>query len=374
GGIAAYKTPALVRLLTGQGHSVSVIFTASAHQFVSAAVMGTLSGSPVLDQVVPTDGTIPHLSLNRNHDVMVIAPATANSISKFACGLADDLVSATFLTFQGPRIVVPAMHTEMLEAPVIQAHLSLLRMWGVSILGPDVGVLACEDVGPGRMVEPELIALRVQAVGSDLPDLTGKTVVVTAGGTVEPLDPVRVITNRSTGQLGHTIAHLAAFAGATVRLVSTVLPLSNPAFDSVECVQTVAQMQAALVRTMPGADALVMAAAVSDFTAKASEQKSKRGSLTAIPVQPTLDLVVEMGVQFPSARRIGFCLEDQDPIRVGREKLARKGLHAIVVNSSATIGKARRSVEILRDGSDAVASLRDQPVTAVAAAVLRELL
>lgn len=371
--IAAYKIPELVRLLRKDRCDVTVLLTEKAALFVTPLSLEVVSERPVITTGHYFSNGITHLEAAKS-DLFVIAPATADIISKCALGLADDVVTASFLACRGQKLIVPAMHSEMYLNPVIQGHIASLKAAGAAILGPDSGDLACGDSGVGRMVSPELIALRVKAAQYALPDLTGQRVVVTAGGTRERIDPVRVISNLSTGRLGHEIAHMAAFAGADVTLITTNSEdslVKGPHIRRRQVVSSAAEMKTAVHDAVDRADILFMAAAVSDFTPVSSARKLKRHEKPELVLQPTEDILASLKEKDHHCFIVGFCLENEDVLmESARQKLATKGIPMIVANSPADIGQSRRSATLLSANSDEVVSLRDMDMTELAGTLL----
>jgi len=366
GGIAAYKAVFVARSLAEMGADVRVVMTDSAKRFVGEQTFAALSGNPVASEIFGTGADVPHVELARGADLMVVAPATANVLAKMAGGFADDLVSATLLTAICPILAAPAMHTEMWENPATRANLETLSSRGVIFVGPASGPLSSGDQGPGRMSEPEeIVAAVAQALGRSQ-DLLGKTVVVTAGGTQEPIDPVRFIGNRSSGRMGYAIAREAAARGAKVVLVSG--PTELPAPPGVERVpvQTAEEMRAAVLDHAPSADVIVKAAAVADFRPESSAavKLKKAAGPPEVQLIPNKDILAELG-QSRELRKegsvlVGFAAETEpDPEGLGRlaaEKLASKGADLIVANdvSSPDSGfsvRTNRAVIASRSGT-----------------------
>ncbi len=277
GGIAAYKAVEVLRLLTAEGLTVRVVPTRSALRFVGAPTFEALSGLPVTAEVWDDVDQVAHVRLGREADAVLVAPATADLLSRAATGRADDLLTATLLTARCPVIYAPAMHTEMWEHPATVANVALLRERGAIVLDPDTGPLAKGDVGPGRLPEPARLADAVLGVLRARPDLLGRKVVVSAGGTREYLDPVRFLGNRSSGRQGYALARTARARGADVTLVSANVSLPEPPGVKVIPVGTAAELRAAVLDAARDADAVVMAAAVADFRpAQRSEQKRRQ--------------------------------------------------------------------------------------------------
>lgn len=358
GSIAAYKSPLVVRLLRQAGFLVTPIVSQSALQFVTPLALSTVAEESVLTQEKFFSGDIPHLQLEREADVLVVAPATANMIAKFALGLADDVLSTVFLSFTGPKLIVPAMHVQMWQNPIVQEHVASLKRRGVLFLGPESGELACGDVGIGRMVEPDLILLAVQALFFPRLELAGQRFLISLGGTREPLDSMRVLTNRSTGKLGSMLAILAASFGAEVQVVGTV-PVVHPGV-AYRHVDTVEEMGLALEAAMPWCSSLYMAAAVSDFTVERTEQKLKRTTYgLSLDLKSTPDLVSSLASQKGNRTFVGFCLEDHNLLEVARGKLVRKNLDYIIANTSEMVGADRRSFYVLSAKSDETVVVED---------------
>ncbi|SNT65926.1 phosphopantothenoylcysteine decarboxylase / phosphopantothenate--cysteine ligase [Asanoa hainanensis] len=348
GGIAAYKAAELLRLFTESGHSVRVIPTASALRFVGAPTWAALSGQPVADDVWSDAHEVPHVRLGKEADLVVVAPATADLIAKTAHGLADDLLTNTLLTARCPIILAPAMHTEMWEHPATQANVALLRSRGVLVVEPASGRLTGSDTGKGRLPDPSEIfayARRVLARGPDAPlDLSGRHVVVTAGGTREPLDPVRFLGNRSSGKQGYAFARTAAARGARVTLVSANPTLPAPAGVDVVVVGTTEELRKATVEAAADADAVVMAAAPADFRpAVYAPQKIKKvpgagPAPIALALNP--DIAAELGERKPAGQVLvvfaAETVDTQDALANARQKLLAKNADLIVVNQVGT--------------------------------------
>ena len=345
GGIAAYKAASLARGLVKAGATVQVVMTEAAATFVGPATFEGLTGRRVYTDVFTDTERIPHVRLAREADVAVFAPATANLLAKFAVGLADDMVSSVFTCLTCPVVIAPAMHTEMWLHAATQANVATLQQRGAVIVGPDEGELAGGDVGPGRLVdEPVLLASVAAALAPPAGPLVGRHVVVTAGGTREPIDPVRYIGNRSSGKMGYALAAEAARRGAVVELVSGPTALPVPPGVNRTDVETAEQMRDAVVKLAAEADVVVKAAAVADFRpASYSSQKIKKEatSLEAVALERTPDILAELG----AARRdrsgqahgngqvlVGFAAETDLEEERGRDKLHRKGLDLIVIN------------------------------------------
>ncbi|BBX70548.1 bifunctional phosphopantothenoylcysteine decarboxylase/phosphopantothenate--cysteine ligase CoaBC [Mycolicibacterium psychrotolerans] len=353
GGIAAYKAATVVRQLTEAGHSVRVVPTESALKFVGAATFEALSGNPVHTGVFDDVHEVPHVRIGQSADLVVVAPATADLLARAAIGRADDLLTATLLTARCPVLYAPAMHTEMWFHPATVENVATLRRRGVVVMEPASGRLTGADTGPGRLPEAEEISTLAQlllARGDALPyDLAGIKVLVTAGGTREPIDPVRFIGNRSSGKQGYAMARVMAQRGADVTLIAgNTAGLVDPAGVHVEHVGSAAQLRDAVSKHAPDANVLVMAAAVADFRpANPAVNKIKKGP--AGEGEPTIELVRNDDVlagavraradgQLPNMRAIvGFAAEtgdaNGDVLFHARAKLRRKGCDLLVVNA-----------------------------------------
>jgi phosphopantothenoylcysteine decarboxylase/phosphopantothenate--cysteine ligase len=368
GGIAAYKSCELVRLLTESGHAVRVIPTASALRFVGAATWAALSGQPVAADVWDDVHEVPHVRLGQTADVVVVAPATADLLARAAAGRSDDLLTATLLTARCPVLYAPAMHTEMWEHPATQANVAALRERGAVVLDPASGRLTGADSGPGRLPEPASIAAAVDALllrGSDglAADLAGRHVVVSAGGTREHLDPVRFLGNRSSGRQGYALARAAVVRGAEVTLVSANVSLPDPAGVKIVRVVSAEDLRVAVTEAAATADAVVMAAAVADFRpAHRVEAKIKKTDADPEPVALVRnpDVLAEISAHRarPEQVIVGFAAETDNAIANGRTKLARKGCDLLVVNE---VGEDRgfeaadnEAVILGADGSETV--------------------
>jgi len=344
GSIAAYKVAELARNLTLDGAIVDVIMTAAARRFVGAATFQALTGRPVLDDMwaLPEDGVVGHVSLGQHADLLLIAPATANTIARLAAGLCDDLLTTTALATSAPILIAPAMNPHMYEHPATQANIALLRQRGVTILEPAYGRMAEPVIGRGRLPEPAIIEAEIRALlGRTCGPLRGRRVVVTAGGTHEPIDPVRFIGNRASGRMGYAIAAAARDRGASVTLISGPATAQPPPAVTLIRVETALDMQHEVVSAIASADLLIMNAAVADFRpATASEHKIKKGDDEEL----TIRLVRNPDILASIAHRrdlvkIGFAAETHDLLTYAREKLERKGLDMIVANEAvASIG------------------------------------
>ncbi|CAN7412818.1 bifunctional phosphopantothenoylcysteine decarboxylase/phosphopantothenate--cysteine ligase CoaBC [Terrabacter sp. LjRoot27] len=395
GGIAAYKACSLLRLFTEHGHDVTVVPTAAALQFVGAPTWSALSGKPVSTEVWASVHEVPHVRIGQSADLVVVAPATADLLAKAAHGLADDLLTNTLLTARCPVAFAPAMHTEMWEHPATQANVATLRSRGAHVIDPDVGRLTGKDSGAGRLPEPEALYAACLAIvsgdgavvaGEPPLDLEGRRVVVSAGGTREPLDPVRYLGNRSSGKQGVAIARAAAGRGAKVTLVAANVALPVPEGIDVVRVETTLELQRAVEDAAADADVVVMAAAPADFRpAHVSESKIKKSS------DPDAGLRVEL-VENPDIVRglvaareargeatpfiVSFAAETGDArgsvMDHARAKFARKGSDLQVVNevgTDLTFGKDDTTVHLLRRGNDEATTVGPASKDAVADAL-----
>jgi phosphopantothenoylcysteine decarboxylase/phosphopantothenate--cysteine ligase len=359
GGIAAYKACILTRLLRLRGASVRVVMTRSAERFVGPATFAALSDHRVYTDVFDEPERVTHVRLAHEADVAVVAPATANVIAKLAFGIADDLVTSTLLEASCPLVVAPAMHTGMWQHAATQGNVATLLERGVRVVGPAHGPLAAGDEGLGRMAEPEEIVAAVEEALARGRDLAGRRVVVTAGPTWEPIDPVRFLGNRSTGRMGFAIASEAFARGAAVTLVVGPGTVEPPDVGSVVRVSTAEEMRDAVREAATGADAVVMAAAVADFRPEAvapSKLKKERGA-PHIRLVPTPDILGELGEAGGALVLVGFAAETDDVEAAGLEKLARKRVDVLVANEVGREGTGfgsdtNRAAILTRSGED----------------------
>lgn len=368
GGIAAYKACELLRRLTESGHDVRVVPTASALHFVGEATWSALSGHPAGTEVWESVHEVPHVRIGQSADLVVVAPATADLLAKAAHGLADDLLTNTLLTARCPVVFAPAMHTEMWEHPATQENVATLRRRGCVVIEPAVGRLTGVDTGKGRLPDPQEIfevSRRVLTRGPEAvrTDLAGRHVVISAGGTREPLDPVRYLGNRSTGKQGYALARAAVARGARVTLVSANSELPAPAGADVVRVGTAVQLREAVLKAAADADAVVMAAAVADFRparyapGKIKKRDGQEPEPVALVRNP--DVLAEISAERarPGQIVVGFAAETDDVLVNGRAKLARKGCDLLVVNEVGehkTFGaEENEAVVLASDGAEA---------------------
>jgi phosphopantothenoylcysteine decarboxylase/phosphopantothenate--cysteine ligase len=341
GGIAAYKAAELCRALIQRGFSVQVVMTASAQEFVRPLTFAALSGRKVITDLFSSSSSeatlssaVEHIAIAQDNDLLVVAPATADLLAKFAHGMANDFLSTMYLAFTGPVIVAPAMNTNMWMHAATQANLETLRARGTRIIEPDDGFLACGRVGPGRLADPEAIA---DVVGSELNrrrDLEGETIVITAGPTQEPLDPVRFISNRSSGKMGYALAQAAADRGADVILVSGPVHLPAPRGVSLVPVRTAEEMRAKVFENLERSTIVIKAAAVADYhLANVPAQKMKKTAARfSLELDPTADILAELGRKKGDRLLIGFAAETQNLERESKRKLETKNCDMVVAN------------------------------------------
>lgn len=359
GGIAAYKVANIARQLVAAGADVQVVMTTSAARFVGPDTFAALTGNPVHSSLWEESGTVLHVDLAHAADVALVAPATANSIAKLAHGMADDLLSATLLEAACPLVIAPAMHSGMWEHPATRGNVVILEERGVRFVGPVSGALAHGDEGVGRLAEAEDIVAAVGSAVATRGDLAGRTVLITAGPTHEPLDPVRFIGNRSSGKMGIALAAEALARGAEVHLVLGPGTASPPAGVHAQHVTTAEEMRVAVLREVEQADAVVMAAAVADFrpATEAPGKLKKEAGAPQLSLVPTPDILRELGDRRDGGVLVGFAAETADLEASGRRKLAEKGLDLIVVNEVGREGTGfgadtNNAMILARDGRD----------------------
>ncbi|MGZ8567398.1 MAG: bifunctional phosphopantothenoylcysteine decarboxylase/phosphopantothenate--cysteine ligase CoaBC [Actinomycetota bacterium] len=334
GGIAAYKSAVLARLLHGAGAEVTAVLTESATRFIGADTFSGLTGREALTSLWQRPGEVVHVRLAHETDIVVIAPCTANVIAKLAHGIADDLLTSTVLEYSGALVIAPAMHSGMWEAAATRANVATLRERGVRFVGPVTGALAHGDEGIGRMSEPdEILQAVIDALGPR--DLEGARVLITAGPTHEPIDPVRFLGNRSSGRMGVELAEVARDRGATVTLILGPGTVAPPAGVQVVDVETAEELRDAVMAGAGDADVIVMAAAVADFRPKqAADAKLKKDQgVPELILEPTPDVLAELGEdRTPGQVLVGFAAETSDVESAGRAKLERKRLDLLVAN------------------------------------------
>jgi phosphopantothenoylcysteine decarboxylase / phosphopantothenate---cysteine ligase len=382
GGIAAYKAAYLARLLRDRGAEVQVIMTPAATRFIGLDSFAALTGRPVHSDVFERPEAVLHVRLAREADVAVVAPATGNALARLALGIADDMVSSTLLEYAGPLVVAPAMHSGMWMHPATRANLDALQERGVRIVGPVEGALAAGDTGMGRMAEPQDIAAAVEEAleagasgdrgGKE--SLTGRTLLVTAGPTYEPIDAVRFVGNRSSGKMGFAIAAEAAGRGARVFLVAGPTQLPDPPGVEVVRVETAEQMREAVLARIEEADAVVKAAAVADFrpARPAAGKLKKQAGPPDLQLEPTADILRELGDRKGERVLVGFAAETEDLEEAGRKKLVEKNLDVVVVNEVGSPGtgfdaETNRAMILSSDGADV--PMREWTKASLAAAI-----
>ncbi|MCU1408988.1 MAG: phosphopantothenoylcysteine decarboxylase [Microbacteriaceae bacterium] len=345
GGIAAYKAVGVVRAFVLHGDDVHVVATDGALRFVGKPTLEAISRNPVHTDLYEGVAQVRHVAIGQSADLIVVAPATANSIAKLAAGLADDLLGTTILASTAPLVIAPAMHTEMWNHPATVANIATLRSRGVTIVGPGVGQLTGSDTGAGRMEEPETIVAAALAVlaGRDAvtQDLAGKNIVISAGGTREPLDPVRFLGNRSSGKQGVALASAAVARGAAVTLVAAHLEVPAPDGVTVVPVSTALELETAMRAAATDADVVIMAAAVADYRPLSVRggkiKKEEAGDTLTLELVKNPDIVSRLSADRPRPQVIvGFAAETEPDaealLKLGREKIARKGCDFLVVN------------------------------------------
>jgi phosphopantothenoylcysteine decarboxylase / phosphopantothenate---cysteine ligase len=374
GGIAAYKAAYLVRLLTQASAEVQVVMTPAALRFVGADTFAALTHRPVHSDVFEQTEAVLHVRLAHQADAALVAPATANVLAKLALGMADDLLTSTLLEATCPLVLAPAMHTGMWQQPATQANLATLAERGATIVSPGVGPLAAGDEGPGRMAEPgEIVSALVEVLGTD-GDLEGRSILVTAGPTHEPIDAVRFIANRSTGRMGFAVANEAARRGARVTVVTGPVTLPHPAGVEVIPVETSADMAEVVFGRYEGVDVVVMAAAVADFRpARATSGKIKRdtGPLE-LKLERAVDILATLGKQKENQVLVGFAAETDHVVDEGRRKLGEKNLDLLVANEVGRTGtgfgsETNRAAILAASGDDV--DLRDWTKVELARAI-----
>ncbi len=335
GCIAAYKSAIVLRLLQKAGCEVIPVMTASAARFIGPLTLEKLSGRKVVSHLFEDQSAaIEHIALARQSELLLVAPATANILAKFARGICDDFLSTLYVSTVTPVVVAPGMNVEMWRHPATQENLEILKRRGVAVVEPEAGYLACGEVGEGRLAEPEkIVAAALSAMGRSL-SLAGRKVLVTAGPTVEDIDPVRFLSNRSSGKMGYAVAEAAARRGAEVTLVSGPTRLAAPGGVHLVAVRSAAEMAEAVLTRYDQAEIVVMAAAVADFTPETvRDQKIKKDdSLRQIQLKPTQDILRELGRRKKGQLLVGFAAESERLLENARQKLVRKNLDLIVAN------------------------------------------
>jgi phosphopantothenoylcysteine decarboxylase/phosphopantothenate--cysteine ligase len=347
GGIAAYKAAEIVRLLQDRGIRVQVVMTRAAREFIQPLTFAALSGEKVITDMFGAgagehpniDSAVEHIAVAQSIDALLVAPATADVLAKFAQGMATDFLTTLYLATTAPVVVAPAMNVNMWEHPATQANLDILKKRGVHIVEPGAGYLACGMTGPGRLAENEaIVAATLEALGASQ-ELAGETVLITAGPTREKIDPVRYLTNRSSGKMGYALAEAALRRGARVLLVSGPTALTPPGAAEVTRVESAEEMRLAVLKLLPEATVVIKTAAVSDYRPKSpASQKIKRSGPMTLELEPTADILSEIVRHKQSQLIVGFAAETQNALENARKKLASKSLDAIVVNDVSREG------------------------------------
>jgi phosphopantothenoylcysteine decarboxylase/phosphopantothenate--cysteine ligase len=334
GGIAAYKSAEIARLLMQQGHTVQAVMTRAAQEFITPLTFAALTGRKTLTDLFAIESAIEHISVARENELMAIAPATADLIARLAHGLADDFLTTLYLAFTGPVLLAPSMNSNMWLHPATQANLETLRRRGHRIVEPDSGYLACGMTGAGRLADPAAIVEAIERESRRRQDLEGETVLITAGPTQEPLDPVRYISNRSSGKMGYALAEAAAARGARAVLISGPVHLAPPRGVELIPVRTAAEMREKVFENLAPAGIVVKAAAVADFhLSKVPEQKVKKtAARMSLELDPTPDILAELGRKKGDRLLIGFAAETQNLHQESRRKLESKNCDMIVGN------------------------------------------
>jgi len=347
GGIAAYKAAEIVRLLQERGIRVQVVMTEAAQEFIKPLTFAALSGEKVMTGMFAGSGTeqpnidsaIEHIAVAQSIDALLVAPATADVLAKFAQGIANDFLSTLYLATTAPVVLAPAMNVNMWNHPAMRSNLDILRKRGVRIVEPGEGYLACGMTGPGRLAENEaIVAAAMEALGASQ-ELAGETVLITAGPTREKIDPVRYLTNRSSGRMGYALAEAALRRGARVLLVSGPAALTPPDAAEITRVESAEQMREAVLKLLPQATIVIKTAAVSDYRPKhtASQKIKGKGALT-LELEPTTDILAEIARKKDSQIIIGFAAETENALENARQKLSSKTLDAIVANDVSREG------------------------------------
>jgi phosphopantothenoylcysteine decarboxylase/phosphopantothenate--cysteine ligase len=376
GSIAAYKAAELARNLTLAGAMVDVILTEAAERFVGHATFQALTGRPVLTDMwaLPEDNVVGHVALGINADLIVIAPATANTLARIAAGICDDLLTTTVLATQAPILCAPAMNVHMYAAAATQANIATLRERGFSVLEPAVGRMAEPMEGKGRLPEPPIIEGEIRALlGRTTGPLQGRHIVVTAGATREPIDPLRFLSNRSSGRMGYALAAAARDAGAEVTLISGVTGLELPPAIKVVPIETALELRDAVQRVCANADVLIMNAAVADFrpdqVAEHKIKKHSQGEGLALTLVPNPDILGELAER-RDLFKVGFAAETQSILENATGKLARKGLDLILANEAVATMNQRDIQLTLVDSNGNVTHLPQQTKEQAAAALI----
>jgi len=377
GGIAAYKSAELARALMERGFRVQVVLTSAAEKFITSLTFAALTGRKVITDLFASSSSeetlssaVEHIAVAQENDILVIAPATADLLARLAHGLANDFLTTTYLAFTGPVVLAPAMNSNMWMHPASQANLAILKSRGHHIIEPEEGLLACGTTGPGRLAEPERIADMVAGLTLHQRDLEGETILVTAGPTEEPLDPVRFISNRSSGKMGYALAQAAAQRGARVILVSGPVQLPDPAGVQVIHVRTAVEMRNAVMEHLADTSIIVKSAAVADYhLSRVPQHKVKKTSARmSLDLDPTPDILAELGQKKGDRLLIGFAAETENLTESARQKLKSKNCDMVVANLVNQEGSGFES-----DQNEVVLVLRTGDTIPIARAPKREI-
>ncbi len=361
GGIAAYKSAEIVRLLADRGIRVQVVMTRAAQEFIRPLTFAALSGEKVITDMFGVgaeepniDSAVEHIAVAQAIDALLVAPATADVLAKFAQGLATDFLTTLFLATTAPVVVAPAMNVNMWNHPATQANLEILKKRGVRVVEPETGYLACGMTGSGRLADNRAIVAALIEVLGGSQDLAGETVLITAGPTREKIDPVRYLTNRSSGRMGYALAEAALERGARVLLVTGPTSLTPPEAAHLISIESAEQMRQAVIGLLPQATIVIKTAAISDYRPKrAASQKIRRAGPISLELEPTADILAEVVRSKGSRTVVGFAAETENVLENARKKLVTKGLDAIVVNDVSREGIGfdtdRNAVTIITD-------------------------
>lgn len=378
GGIAAYKAAEVARSLMERGLTVQVVMTAGAQEFVRPLTFAALTGQKVITSMFGTasaeetlSSSVEHIGVAQDAEVLVVAPATANILGKFAHGIADDFLSTVYLAFTGPVVIAPAMNTNMWNHAATRENVAILKQRGNIIVEPAEGLLACGTYGPGRLAEPETIVAAVEQAVHPRSDLAGETVLITAGPTQEPLDPVRYVSNRSSGKMGYSLAETAARRGARVILISGPVHLAAPAGVQLIGVVTAQDMFQAVMEHLPESTIIIKTAAVADYhLANVPKQKVKKtATRLSLELEPTLDILAEAGRRKGDRLLVGFAAETENLIDEARRKLVSKNCDMVVANLVSQQGVGFESDQnevtlVARNGETVVLEKADKAVIA----------
>jgi phosphopantothenoylcysteine decarboxylase/phosphopantothenate--cysteine ligase len=370
GGIAAYKAAELARLLMQRGHQVRAAMTAAAREFVQPLTFAALTGQKTLTDLFAIESAIEHIAVAQENELLVVAPATADLIAKMAHGLADDFVTTLYLAFTGPVVIAPAMNANMWAHSATQANIATLRQRGHVIVEPESGYLACGMTGPGRLADPETIAAAIERAAVTRRDLEGEVALITAGPTEEPLDPVRYLSNRSSGKMGYALAEAALARGARVILISGPVRLNPPLGAETIQVHTAAEMRQKVFENLEAAGIVIKAAAVADFhLSKPPERKIKKtAARISLELDPTPDILAELGRKKGDRLLIGFAAETENLRQEARRKLESKNCDMVVGNLVGVAGTGFES-----DENEVILALRTGETIALERAPKREI-